>query len=66
MADQLDDSGVPVIQRVMQIARSDGEGYYRYNWRRLHDLKDPQIIKTVYGAGYLFAADVDWQEPTKH
>ena len=30
------------------------------------DPKDPQIIKTVYGAGYLFAADVEWQEPTKH
>jgi len=30
------------------------------------DPKDPQIIKTVYGAGYLFAADVDWQEPLTH
>ena len=29
------------------------------------DPKDPQIIKTVYGAGYLFTADVDWREPTK-
>ena len=26
------------------------------------DCKDPQIIKTVYGAGYLFAADVVWQK----
>lgn len=24
------------------------------------DAKDPQIIKTVYGAGYLFAAEVTW------
>ena len=24
------------------------------------DPKNPQIIKTVYGAGYIFAANVDW------
>lgn len=24
------------------------------------DVKNPQIIKTVYGAGYIFAADVQW------
>ncbi len=24
------------------------------------DPKTPQIIKTVYGAGYIFAADIDW------
>lgn len=30
------------------------------------DPKDPQIIKTVYGAGYLFAAEVDWLEPVTH
>lgn len=27
-----------------------------------NDCKDPQIIKTVYGAGYLFATDVVWQK----
>ena len=37
MADQLDDNGAPVIQRMMQIARRDGGGYYRYSWRRLGD-----------------------------
>jgi DNA-binding response OmpR family regulator len=25
-----------------------------------HDPKNPQLIKTVYGAGYIFAADVEW------
>ena len=24
------------------------------------DAKNPEIIKTVYGAGYIFAADIDW------
>lgn len=27
------------------------------------DPKNPQIIKTVYGASYLLAAEVEWQEP---
>ena len=27
------------------------------------DSRDPQIIKTVYGAGYLFAGQVAWTEP---
>lgn len=26
------------------------------------DAKDPQLIKTVYGAGYLFASSVEWLE----
>ncbi len=32
--------------------------------RRLHDdPQDPRLIKTVYGAGYLFAASVRWDRP---
>ena len=27
------------------------------------DPKNPQIIKTVYGAGYIFAVDVEWEPP---
>ncbi|HIF78838.1 MAG TPA: DNA-binding response regulator, partial [Sulfitobacter sp.] len=24
------------------------------------DPKNPQLIKTIYGAGYIFLGDVDW------
>lgn len=29
------------------------------------DPKEPRFIKTVYGAGYLFAADVQWRGPVR-
>jgi DNA-binding response OmpR family regulator len=25
------------------------------------DPKNPQLIKTIYGAGYIFLGDVEWQ-----
>ncbi len=37
IASQLDDSGQPVIPGMVSIARLDGEGYFRYSWRRLYD-----------------------------
>ncbi len=46
MADQLDDAGLSLIQRMMQMARRDGGGYYRHSLRRLGD--DEPTPKLTY------------------